>query len=414
MAGKQAMLRTALAVCVPIAGFAIGRGVPSSSAKSKPEAAVAEAAAAAPRESDLSSLLCEISTGNLARARARIIELRDGPEKTEDLRELAQLLTAIAIRDGKSFDALIATFPEELQDYLTDCCILALMDEPANYVRLLADSETFARAALVTRHCDPSFVIRQESGLFLDLLEQGEFPWASQGAESGLRDFYPNAAGALRLLQLCQAGKLKSLKESTLARIMERLDQDGLEKLRAAAWEGPLGSLLDQEAKARELFANFDADGDKSWDGIRQRRVIDGMNRLIQRSGVPEVDWSGVPGDLQEVLPGHMVQAAVNYQGDAGARTLLDSIKNSDLPEDRRNTMLEIAASSLFDQQGNIRLAIDFAHAISTDANGRNTGEDLLIKWMTFDPMSAQDFTTKIEPSPYRDRILARVREVSP
>jgi len=411
MAGKQALLRTALAVCVPVAGFVIGRGV-----KPPPATAVHEVAAphvTSSRGGDAASLLCEISTGNLARARARISELRDASRSPDEDLELEKLLTAIAMKDGASFDAILASFPEDLRFHVADRCVLAIEDEPAAFVRLLADSEEFSRIALKARSIDTAQVIQREPGLFLDLLEQGQITWPEKTADWMARQLKGNSADSLRFLELCRDGQMKVSDESVLAGLMERLDREGLAKLQAASGGQRMSALLEQEEKARALFANFDPSG-KSWEGILQRRMVTGMDDLIARSGVPDIDWGSVPPDLQELLPGSMVRTAVRSQGDAGARTLLDSIKNSDLPVETRNAMLERTASTLFGEQGNIRLAIDFAHAISDDADGHNAGEDLLIKWMAFDPVSAQDFTKKIEPSPYRDRILARVREISP
>ncbi len=403
------MLRTALAVCVPIAGFVIGRGVSASSAK--PEAAVpAGKSAAAPRGEDLPGLLCEISVGNLTEARKRIAELRE-VEGSDS--ELGKLLTAIAMKDGASFDALIDTIPEPRRSDLIEICVAALSAEPAAFLRLLAESEGFSKAAFgrdLGRLVD---AIRSEPDLFLDQLEQGRLTWPAPTLQMVVSQLQPDPTTALRLLDLYRSGQFQVSGDYVLVRIIERLDEAGLEKLRSVPGEGPLGGLAEQEAKARALFANFDLSG-KSWNGIDESRIVAGIGDLISRSGVPDIDWSGVPENLRNVLPGSMVQTAVRFQGDAGARTLLDSIKNSELPAETRNQMLESAASALFDQQGNIRLAIDYAHAITNDADGRNAGEDLLIKWMAFDPVSARGFTDKIGPSAYRDRILDRVREISP
>ncbi|WP_265594199.1 hypothetical protein [Haloferula sp. BvORR071] len=404
------MLRTALAVCVPIAGFATGRGLRPSPVKPESAVAASKAAVSPPRGGNLPSLLCEISGGNLARARARIGSLRDGPSNPEELLELDKLLAAIAKRDGATFDAIVATFPGNLRDDLVERCAKGLENEPEVFLRLLAESEEFSRVALAREMT--VLPVRAAPGLFLDLLEQGKFAWPSKTLESVAYAVQQDPASALRLLELCRAGRV-TLTNGCMLGYTRFLDDKGLAKLRSAPGEGLLADLIEQEAKARALFANFDPTG-KSWDGIGPARFDQGMEEMISRSGVPSIDWSSVPPDFRDSLPADMARIAAYAQGDAGARVLLDSIKKAELPEASRNHMLESAASALFGQGGNIRLAIDFAHAISNDADGHNAGEDLLIKWMAFDPASAQDFTTKIGPSPYRDRILERVREISP
>ncbi|WP_367872634.1 hypothetical protein [Luteolibacter sp. Populi] len=360
---------------------------------------------------DLSSLLCEVSTGNLASARARIGELRDASDASGD--ELVALLVGIARRDGKTFDAILASFPEADRRKLVERCIEELAPEPGAFLHLLADSEYFMALAAGPMRGRAHSAIGHEPGLFLDLLEQGRFAWPDEPFESAIRSCTLGPAAALRFLTLCCSGEVKIDRDEALSHVLQQLDDEGLEKLRAGRSDSRMAELLDGEAKARELFANFDASGNW-WEGLNAGRMLPGMKHLIETAGVPDLQWSGVPESLRPALAGVMLDTAVNSQGDPGARVILNSIADSSLPAEQRNKMLAEAASSLFNRQGNIQLAIDFAKRISDDEDGHNAGEDLIIEWIAFDPASPQAYTGKIEPSRYRDRILAKVREITP
>lgn len=407
-ASSRLVLRGALLLGVPLGGFLLGRSL-----SPRPQDSESPALTANSPQGETQRLLRELASGNLAAARSKVAALKDTP----DSEELVSLLVTIAIRDGASFDALIAGFPEAHRRNLVQSCMYALHSEPSAFVRLLADSQEFTRIALEPPRQWACNSIGKEPDLFLDLLEQGRFDWPQGALDEvvlSVLSHQPKPAQALRLLELCGKEQVKIEDTNTLEELMRVLPEDAFAKLRQTNFGTTvLLEALVHEMEDRLFLANF-SEMPLVWGEIDRSRLYSGMEQMIQSSGVPSLPWAVIPADLRQELAGRMLVSAVDSQGDAGARGMLDSIMKSGLPEQERNRMLEESATRLFELHGNIRLAIDFAQSITSDADGNNAGEDLLVKWTAYDPISAKVHIDKSEPSPYRDRLLERVKELTP
>lgn len=407
-APSRHILRAALLLGVPLGGFLLGRLL-SPGAKQREEKPEPAAAAVSPRDDGTQRLLCEIANGNLASARTKVAALKDTP----DSNELVSLLTAIALKDGKSFDALVAGFEEPDRTGLIGRCMLELANTPAGFFQALDESQELSRVARGPKIDKLVAIVGQEPDLFLDLLEEGRCAWSSGLFERILRGYQPGPERRLRLLELCGKGAVKIADSNTLEGLMLGLPEDAFAKLQADFASSPLADALRQEASNRAFFAELPADPER-WRQIDKDPLFSGMEQMIESSGMPVVPWAAVPADLRPELAGRMLLSGVNAQGDAGVRTMLDSIMKSALPEEERNQLLADSATKLFEQHGNIRLAIDFAHGITSDAEGHNVGEDLLVKWTAYDPISAKVYIDKSQPSAYRDRLISRVKELTP
>jgi hypothetical protein len=395
---------------VLLAGFAAGRWTPATTGKhpAAPAPAVEKEASKKGRSNsrDLDGLLCEVATGKLAGGRERIAALAADPVANQD--ELVKLLVAIALKDGATFDQVFAGLPGEEKEELISQCLLKLSNEPDRLMRLFVDSKVIASS--FAGDTTPFYVLRavgNSPDLFLDLVESGELPMDPRRAWLAATNLNQNKAVALRFLQLCQSGKIPVPNELVVAPFISNLSDGDLAKLRAGTVAGDLAEMLAQEEQARAFFADENLRG-KTWKVGLDYIFENGMKQLIERSGVPDMEWSEVPEGFRADLSKSMLTSALGSKGGQGASDLLDSISKSNLPAAEKDKLLEDSARALFTQYGQTGLAVDYAHRIS------GGGEDLIVEWVTYDPANAKAYVDKIEPSPLRDRLMARIQEVSP
>lgn len=395
---------------VLLAGFAAGRWTPA--AARHPATPAPAAAKETPKKSrgaprDLDGLLCEIATGKLSGARERIAVLAADPVANHD--ELVKLLVAIGLKDGATFDQVFEFLPEEQRDNLMAEVLLKLANEPDRMVHLLADSKVVAAYCFSggTPTTAMMMAVGKSPDLFLDLVESGELSLDQKITYLIAKVLHQNKAVALRFLQLCQSGKIPVPNELVVASFISDLSDGDLAKLRAGTSTGDLSEVLAQEEQARAFFADGNLRG-KTWKVGRDYIFENGMKQLIERSGVPDMEWSEVPEGFRADLSKSMLTAALGSKGGQGASDLLDSISKSNLPAAEKDKLLEDSARALFTQYGQTGLAVDYAHKIS------GGGEDLIVEWVTYDPANAKAYVDKIDPSPLRDRLIARIQEVSP
>ena len=396
---------------VLLAGFAAGRWVAGHGRESDVIASrVLEEPAkrSHSRSPELDGLLCEISTGKLSAARARIAVLVADPSGNQE--ELLKLMVAIAKKDGASFDIIAADLPGGWRMQLMIHCFLELSKDPAELFRALGDSEAIRAQAF-----DKSWsgvlrkVILDAPDLFLDRLERGEFAWSSETYKEMTAPLWTDGASAARIVELCKSGRIPIDDEVTLARFMIHLDAEDLKRLGSGAGSPQVMASIAQEMKARELFADFHPTND-SWNEIGKERMFYGVSELMKDSGVPALDWNEVPQDTRASLASFMLGAA--KPGDM--QSLLDSISGSNLGTAEKSAIIAESAETLFHADGEIGMAVKFAQAIPTSPDGSNPGQDLIVKWVSYDPANAQAYADKIPPSPFRDRIVARIQEIRP
>jgi len=400
---------------VLLAGFGAGRFVADrrqAGEVSAGQAKQAFGAEIAPRQlaSDLDTCLCEISAGNISAGRARIAALLALPG--EDNREIVKLLVAIAMKDGATFDQVVATLPDARRTGLVFGCLQELAGEPVHFFRLLAESEEIARAEMESPFGSASVVVRSSPSLFMDLVESGRLDLPAEFCENIVDGLASDKSNAFRFLSLCQSGQMKVGNEMILAKFIFNLGDKDLATLVAGGRDSDLSELLRQETKARGFFDSGDLTG-PSWSVGRSYIWLEGMKRRIEERGLPEMRWSAVPEGFRQELAGSMLAQAIASLAAVGVRGMLNSISGSDLSVAERDGILAQSARMLFEKNGDIGLAVEYANRISTGPDG-NAGEDLIVRWVTYDPANARAYADKIEASPLKDRILARIAEVTP
>ena len=377
-----------------------------------PEPTVANA----PRSLD--DMLCKIAGGSLAGAKTKIgalLKAQGGNDK-----ELVSLLVAIAEKDGATFDAILVGVPAERKAVLLKECVARLKRSPAHLLRLLADSTEISRYVWQAVP-NPAFAaVRTAPDIFVEMAQDRRFPWTLQMTENLLREVNFRSDSAARVLALIDGGHLKVSDEKLIARLIERLGPGDLERLRAkgagktGSQESKLAKLLDEEAKARSLFANFDLTG-KSLGEIPAHLLLSGIDKMIATSGFPSgFEWGGVPGGSRDLLAERMLLDATQSQGGEGAAAFLKSLNESSLSAGERDKILEKSAKILFERGSDIRLAVEFVNVISNDEAGLRTGRDLISRWAVYDPKGAKEYAERLEDTPFSNEILQRVAELSP
>lgn len=357
--------------------------------------------------STTSVYLCQIATGHLAPARQRLAELLADPEVDKD--DLAKLLAAIAMKDGASFDALVAGLPEDRRRDLTLRTSLLLGQDPAGLLRVMAESEHMSGILLAHAPDAVGSAADEVPGVLLDLVERGEIHWSAETMQRMVMRYWMNKEAAARTVTLIKNGKIAIDDPETIGRLMLGLGDGDLARLREGEGAPQIAAALEAEAKARAIFADFKPTAE-TWKSISSDRMLMGLDLLVRSSGLPDFDWTTVPPEqLDKIALG--VHGALPHDQKIG---FLKSIASSGLETERKNDILAVAAHGAFHVNNDINLAMEFALAIKDRPDGSNPGQDLIVDWVAFDPQRAKEYAASLPESPLRQRILQRAEEVSP
>lgn len=394
-------------VCVAIAGFAAGRFArqPGNSAPPalSPESPTAETERTIPEDDSTDTALCRIAAGDLSAAQKRIATLLSQPEW--DMAEMVKLLTAIARRDGKGFDAIIATLPEDKRNTAVAWTLDALASDPQLVLQLLTESTEISRVGLDLRIHVTSAAIMADPETFAALIENGKLSWSSETFTNVLRRVGADSGVSREVIKLCKSGQIVLDTTTILPVLAQELFPPDLEKLLEGGGQPEVMATLQQEMKVRPFFSNPDANP-QGWKEIDEKRLSRGVPDLVESMWLSTIPWSEVPGNVRPRLSQALVESG-------SAPRALDSLKEAPLPAGEKNAMLKTAAEYLF-ANGDVNLAVDFANAISNSEDGSNPGQDLIVSWVSYDPARAKAYVEKVGSTPLSDRIRKRILEVSP
>lgn len=388
-----------------LAGFAAGRFVatphdqgasPPSTPAANPSAETGSSASA-----DIDSCLCQIASGNLSAARKRAARMIGEHPANRD--ELVSLLVAIARKDGASFDALLAGHTEEVRRDLTAHSIMLLMDDPAVFLRLLADSKEIG--SMATELCPDAVAeaIKAAPDAFLEMVERGDLNWNSEMYRRFTANSWSDGAAATRIVKLLRNGGIAFDDPGTIANLMLKIADEDLEAFREGAGSPQIMKALENEIEARRLFLDFPPPLE-SWDQTTWLRVLNMLEKRTPESGILSFDWSKVPVDHRQELA-HLMMPKLDSKE---FPELLQSMTSSHLADEERNELLGQFANHLF-SNGDVGQAVKFAQAITPSPDGSNIGEDLIVSWSILDPERAKTYAMQIAPSPLSERILKKV-----
>ena len=404
----NSLSRASAITCVLIAGFAAGRFASQPKNPEPPTATLEPSKLGPARETSADdstdAALCRIAAGDLSAARKRIATLLSQPEW--DVAEMVRLLAAIARRDGKSFDEIVATLPEgNKRNTAVAWTLDALASDYGLVLQLLAESTEISRVGLDHRIHITSAAIIDDPQTFAELIENGKLSWSSETFVKVLRRTAVDSKVAAEVIKLCNSGKIVVDKNKILPVLAMQLFKPDLEKLAAGSGQPEVMAVLQQELKDRPFFENPDANPD-GWKEISESRLSRGVSDLAESQWMTTIPWSDIPASVRPKLSQALVESG------SITRTL-DSLKAAPLASEEKNAMLKSAAEYLF-SNGDVNQAVDFANAISTSEDGSNAGQDLIVSWVSYDPARAKAYVDKVGSTPLSDRIQKRILEVSP
>jgi hypothetical protein len=395
------------AACVLFAGFAAGRFTSQSgNSGTLPlphQSAKEEAAPKAPADESTDAALCRVAAGDLSAARKRVKNLLSQPDW--DMDEMVRLLTAIARRDGKSFDEIIATLPEDKRNTAVAWTIDALASDYGLILQLLTESTEISRVGLSLRIHVASAAITGDPETFAQLIANGKLSWSSETFNNILRRTGADSKVSREVIKLCKSGQIVLDTNIILPVLVQKLFYPDLEELLKSGGQPELMAILQQEMKARPFFNNPDANP-QGWKEIDESRLSRGVTDLVESQWLSTIPWNDIPASIRPKLSQALVESGSTTKA-------LDSLKAAPLAAEEKNTMLKSAAEYLF-SNGDVNQAVDFANAISTSGDGSNAGQDLIVSWVSYDPVRAQAYVDKVGSTPLSDRIQKRILEVSP
>lgn len=394
-------------ICVLIAGFAAGRFAshPGKPESSPPSLGISEPASGntTPASHSTDAALCHVAAGDLSPARKRIATLLSQSEW--DMAEMVKLLAAIARRDGKSFDEIIATLPEDKRNTAIAWTIDALASDYGMILQLLTESTEISRVGLDLRIHVTSAAIIDDPETFAQLIASGKLSWSSQTFTSILRRTGGDSKLAREVIKLCKSGQIVLDTNLILPVLAQELFYPDLEELLKGGGQPELMAILQQEIKTRPFFNNPDANP-QGWKEIDEGRLSRGVTDLAESQWLSSIPWNDVPASIRPKLSQALVESGSTTKA-------LDSLKAAPLASEEKNAMLKSAAEYLF-SNGDVNQAVDFANAISTSEDGSNAGQDLIVSWVSYDPARAKAYVDKVGSTPLSDRIQKRILEVSP
>lgn len=393
--------------CVVIAGFTAGkfasRPGDSETPPLPPGITKTEPPPNAATDDSTDAALCRIAAGDLSAARKRIATLLSQPEW--DMDEMVRLLAAVARRDGKSFDEIIATLPEDKRNTAVAWTLDALASDYGLVLQLLTESTEISRVGLSLRIHVTSAAIIDDPETFAQLIANGKLSWSSETVTNILRRTVTDSKVSREVIKLCQSGQIVLDASTILPVLAQKLFYPDLEELLKGGGQPELMAILQQEMKVRPFFQNPDANP-AGWREIDESRLSRGVTDLAESQWLTTIPWSDIPASVRPKLSQALVESG-------SITRALDSLKAAPLDSGEKNAMLKSAAEYLFDN-GDVNQALDFANAISTSEDGSNAGQDLIVSWVSYDPVRAKAFVDKVGSTPLSDRIQKRILEVSP
>ena len=399
--------RASAIVCVLTAGFAAGRFASnpgnSEAPPPSPQASKTEPESRSTATDSTDAALCRIAAGDLSAARERIPNLLSQPEW--DMDEMVRLLAAIARRDGKSFDEIIATLPEDKRNTAIAWTIDSLASDYGLILQLLTESTEISRVGLSLRINVASAAIIDDPETFAQLIANGKLSWSSETFTDILRRTGTDSKVSREVIKLCQSGQIVLDASTILPVLVQKLFYPDLEELLNGGGQPELMAILQQEMKARPFFNNPDANP-AGWREIDESRLSRGVTDLAESQRLTTIPWGDIPASVRPKLSQALVESG-------SITRALDSLKAAPLASEEKNAMLKSAAEYLFGN-GDVNQALDFANAISTSEDGSNAGQDLIVSWVSYDPVRAKAFVDKVGSTPLSDRIQKRILEVSP